>query len=89
MLVVVLSADIGFVHLDDAAKLFFGSIKRSADFVAHAKRFRRAKAHVALNLRQLIPFLLVSIRWATLNQSRSGLLVFSKMVPAMTRTDSR
>ena len=31
-----------------------------------------------------MPFLLVVIRCMTLNQSRSGLLVFSKIVPAIT-----
>ena len=31
----------------------------------------------------LMPFLLVSIKWMTRNQSRRGLLVFSKMVPAI------
>ena len=36
-----------------------------------------------------MPFLLVSMRWATLNQSRSGLFVFSKMVPAMCETDNK
>ena len=30
-----------------------------------------------------MPFLLVSIMWVTRNQSRNGLLVFSKIVPAM------
>ena len=33
--------------------------------------------------KELIPFLLVSIMWITRNHWRSGLFVFSKMVPAM------
>ena len=33
----------------------------------------------------LIPFLLTSIMWMTRNQSRSGLFVFSKIVPTKTQ----
>ena len=53
MTIFVRTADVGFVYLDNAAKLFDVLHKRDADFVAHAPRgFVRAKAHVAHDLQR-------------------------------------
>ena len=51
MLVLVVTADVGFVHLNNAAKLGFRLHQSSADFVAHGMcRAVAAEAHDALNL---------------------------------------
>ena len=85
MTILVFAADIGLINLDNAAKFLFRLDHRGADFVAHAVRgFVGAEAQLRWIWSALIPFLLVVIRCTTLNQSRSGLFVFSKIVPAIT-----
>jgi hypothetical protein len=78
-----LAADESFVNFDNAAKLGFGFDQGGADFVSHQPSgFDRTKTHIAAKLASAHSLLLVRIRWAILNQSRSGLLAFSKIVPA-------
>ncbi len=51
MAVFVFSADVGFVHLDDAAELVDIFHQSGSDFVTHRPRgFIGTKAHVAMNL---------------------------------------
>jgi hypothetical protein len=53
MPVFILAADVGFVNLDNATKLLLWLNHRGADFVRHVqRRFVRAKAQLALNLKR-------------------------------------
>ena len=84
--VVIVAADVRLIHFHNAHQLAEFFVRQaSADAVAHVPSgFVRAEAHLRWICRALMPFLLVSIRWITRNQSRRGLFVFSKMVPAIT-----
>ena len=86
VLVLGLSADVGFVNFDVADQLLELRIaERNANLAAHEPRgFVGTKAHVAEDLQRAHALLLVSIRCMTRNQSRSGLFVFSKIVPTST-----
>ena len=82
------AADESFVDFHNAHELAEILVRQAgADAVAHVPSGPvGAEAHHALNLeRAEIPFLLVSIKWMTRNQSRRGLFVFSKIVPTMMR----
>jgi S1-C subfamily serine protease len=77
------AADESFIDLNNTAELPNIFHQCYADTVTHIpSRFERTETHITPNLaRTLIPFLLVSIKWMTRYQSRSGLFVFSNIVP--------
>ena len=76
------AANESLIDFDNSGQLSKILHKRHADAMAHIPSgFHGTKAHIAANLPSANSFLASSIKWITRNQSRSGLLVFSKIVP--------
>jgi len=80
-----LPVDEAFVDLDDTARLVHVLFKESsAEAARHVpSSFERTEAHIAPELPGADALLAGQHEVASLNQSRKGLLVFSKTVPAM------